>query len=106
MSEDLRIVRKTDTGLLVFFCPGCRCAHGVNTGWNFNGDYIKPTFTPSILVTGTETPTDEEVKRIMAGEKIEPRPTRCHTYVTNGTIMFLPDCTHRLAGQTVSLEPF
>jgi hypothetical protein len=27
----------------------------------------------------------------------------CHSFVTNGKIQFLADCTHKLAGQTVEL---
>jgi hypothetical protein len=40
----------------------------------------------------------------MAGEVIEPIPTVCHSYVTDGKIRFLDDCTHELAGKTVELE--
>lgn len=31
------------------------------------------------------------------------RPQVCHSYVTNGRIQYLGDCTHELAGQTVDL---
>ena len=27
----------------------------------------------------------------------------CHSFVTNGRIQYLGDCTHKLAGQTVDL---
>lgn len=30
----------------------------------------------------------------------------CHSFVTDGNIQFLSDCTHSLAGQTVPLKPF
>jgi hypothetical protein len=29
----------------------------------------------------------------------------CHSFVVEGTWQFLTDCTHRLAGVTVPLEP-
>lgn len=29
----------------------------------------------------------------------------CHSFVTDGKIRFLNDCTHDLAGQTVDLKP-
>lgn len=75
-----------------FFCPGCDERHHVIVGqWSFNGDFDHPTFNPSILVTyvasGTET------------------SRRCHSYVRDGKIQFLGDCTHHLAGQTVDLPP-
>jgi hypothetical protein len=30
---------------------------------------------------------------------------RCHSFITDGKIEFLSDCTHSLAGQTVELKP-
>ncbi|MCZ4340562.1 hypothetical protein O4H52_03015 [Sphingomonadaceae bacterium G21617-S1] len=33
-------------------------------------------------------------------------PAVCHSFVRNGQIEFLSDCTHALAGQTVPLPPF
>lgn len=80
-----------------FHCPGCKCGHMVITErgsrpgpqWTFNGDQMKPTFKPSIKVTGGNA----------AGVTI------CHSYVTDGMIEFLSDCTHELVGQTVKLEP-
>jgi hypothetical protein len=67
-----------------FLCPGCGERHALVEGrWAFNGDYERPTFTPSVLVSG-----DGAV---------------CHSFVTDGRIQFLSDCTHSLAGQTVEL---
>jgi hypothetical protein len=51
----------------------------------------RPTFSPSILVTW------EWGER--RGKKV------CHSYVREGQIQFLGDCTHKLAGQTVPLPP-
>lgn len=47
-----------------------------------------PTFRPSVLVNG--------------GRPNKTMPT-CHSFVTDGMIKFLNDCTHDLAGQTVAL---
>jgi hypothetical protein len=70
-----------------FDCPGCAPRlHVVGTGWTFNGDLDKPTFSPSVLVTGGTDPD-----------------YRCHSYVTDGKIRFLSDCSHKYAGQTVDL---
>lgn len=106
------VLRTLGDGLVGFWCAGCSEMHMVNTdasdrpAWGFNGNYEVPTFTPSILVTGVRRPTDDECDRIMAGEKIEPTPRVCHSFVTDGRIQFLGDCTHALAGQTVALQPF
>lgn len=105
-------LRTAEGGRLLFWCPGCDGAHQVQVGegagprWTFNGDYDRPTFTPSILVRGTEPITDDDHRRIMAGERVEPRPLVCHSFVTDGQIRFLGDCTHALAGWTVPLPDF
>jgi hypothetical protein len=86
-----------------FFCPGCKCGHGINTEpnkpngmggfvpvWTFNGDFEKPTIRASVLVNHGN----------------DGRNGRCHSFVTDGNIQFLDDCTHELKGQTVPLEDF
>ncbi len=97
--------------LLGFDCPGCGFYHQVQVGhgpgprWQRNGSMERPTFEPSILVTGVHRLTDEQYQRIVAGEKIEPKPLCCHSYVRDGRIQFLGDCSHEMAGQTVDLPP-
>jgi hypothetical protein len=90
-----------------FDCPGCGRFHTIPTAgpraWSFNGDFELPTFNPSLLVRGTQWLTDEEYDRIRAGEKIEPRPLVCHSFIRDGHIQFLSDCTHEMAGKTVAL---
>ena len=101
-----------DYSMVWLWCPGCdehhampvsKPSNGDGPMWTFNGDEEKPTLSPSILVRGTKQITDEEAKRIMKGEKIEPIPHVCHSFVTDGKIQFLGDCTHKLVGQTVDL---
>ncbi|MCM1564938.1 MAG: DUF6527 family protein [Dehalobacter sp.] len=90
-----------------FMCPGCNEHHAPKVhsphGWGYNDNPEKPTFTPSILVRGTKRITDDEAEMIMRGDHIEPVPFICHSFVTDGKIQFLNDCTHSLAGQTVEL---
>lgn len=82
---------------LSFHCPGCRRGHGVpvdgSRGWVWNQNLEKPTLSPSILVTYNGSD---------AGVDGAP-PAVCHSFVTDGRIQFLSDCTHELAGQTVDL---
>lgn len=105
-------LRSLEGDRLMFWCPGCDGAHqvGVGTGpgprWGYNGNADRPTFSPSILVRGTQPLTDEEHAAIMAGKPFKPRPLVCHSFVTDGRIQFLGDCTHALAGQTVDLPDF
>lgn len=102
-------VELQEDGSLWFDCPGCGLGHCLPVGngpgvrWGWNGSMDKPTFTPSILAQGTDRITDEECAILMAGGKIEPRPIVCHSFVTDGRIQFLNDCTHHLAGKTVDL---
>jgi hypothetical protein len=73
---------------LFFYCPGCEEMHSVNSTWEFNNDYDKPTLKPSILVKKYD------------GDKVI---ALCHSFITDGKIQFLSDCTHELKGQTVEL---
>lgn len=104
---------------LHFWCPGCNEHHQVTTtpsGWQWNGDLEKVTLTPSVLVTcghympshkaGEECWCTYNEKQIAAGK--EPSDWKCfccHSFVREGRIEFLSDCTHALAGQTVDLPP-
>jgi hypothetical protein len=76
----------------VIQCPGCGYGHLFHAGrWTFDGNLEEPTFSPSMLVNG---------------DPLFPNPAvpRCHSFVRNGKIEFLADCSHELAGQTVELE--
>lgn len=100
----------------VFMCPGCHSEHilGIADGctgarWTWNGDLVRPTFTPSVASRGHKLELDAkgewtgEWARDAAGNLI---PSVCHSFVTDGQIQFLPDCTHELANQTVPLQPW
>ena len=87
------VFRKLEKGNIAFMCIGCDEMHVIpiegNNAWGFNGDYEKPTLTPSIKVSAD---FDGRVpKRI------------CHSFVTDGEIKYLNDCTHELKGQTIKL---
>lgn len=92
-------LRSVQGGGIMFWCPGCDGAHMVRVGegpgprWGYNGNFDTPTFTPSILVTYNGRD---------AGVDGAP-PAVCHSFVTDGRIQFLGDCTHHLAGQTVDI---
>ncbi len=103
MSKCLPYVEDGEVTGYMVFCPGCGYGHLFNTKpgnsngvgghkptWTFNGDAEKPTFRASMLVRSV-------------GSGPELKPTVCHSFVTDGTIQFLGDSTHKLAGQTVPL---
>lgn len=109
-----KIHRQTEDRL-AFRCPGCNDTHTLSYRiWTFNGDLEKPTFRPSVLETtgchvAGHNPGDTcwctyNAEQREKGEPEAPfRCGRCHSFVTDGRIQFLGDCTHALAGQTVDL---
>lgn len=72
-----------------FLCPACRSLHALNNTWQFNGDLNKPTVSPSVRV------------HWFKGKQRELR--MCHSYIKDGMIQYLGDCTHKFAGKTVEL---
>ena len=122
MSALSKILRSATDGRLTWWCPGCNGAHQVpaairqapvavpdpgypdwtppheyyearDGAWSWNGSATRPTFQPSVLVRyeGTD-----------AGKDGAP-PAVCHSFVVDGRMQFLGDCTHALAGQTVPI---
>ena len=75
-----------------FHCEGCGNSHfvrvrGPKPCWKVHGvEEDKPTVSPSI--------------RVRAGRHI------CHSFVKDGKIQYLNDCTHELAGKTVEIPDF
>lgn len=101
-----------DPGLLLFYCPGCDEHHGVWTEapnaitgakWGWNGSMDKPTFTPSILVRYRHPKGYSNDNPAPVGWEGEYVDDICHSFITDGKIQFLNDCTHHLAGQTIEL---
>jgi hypothetical protein len=104
---------------LTFLCPGCGSHHSVRVGaadgrpvWGWNGSYETPTLTPSVLVREGHYARDGEqpgncycdfAERYPEQPPMKWKCGRCHSFVTDGRIQFLGDCTHALAGQTVDL---
>lgn len=103
-----RVVEEAGRQYLWIWCAGCQTHHRAVVsagGWAWNRSVDRPTLTPSVRVSGTRMPTDAEAERILAGERVDLERTCCHSFVTDGRIRYLDDCTHALAGQTVDLEP-
>lgn len=82
----------------MFECPGCGENHGISVdgsrGWTWNGNFERPTITPSILAKGL---------RFISEDTDETEAYVCHSFVTDGRIQFLGDCTHSKVNQTVDL---
>jgi len=110
-----KVLRNKDDSCWSFFCPGCEVTHNFYDSWVFNGDLERPTVEPSIKVEYCRyplvDPTTGDFARGADGEYIldEHRMLRgakkmtCHSFIRDGMIRFLADCTHGLAGKTVPL---
>ncbi|MCO6690366.1 DUF6527 family protein [Pseudomonas asiatica] len=109
-----RCLGQAHDGSLWFFCKGCDQPHSVKIGsgpgprWGYNENPEAPTFTPSVLVRWDQweppATTLEDREKIMRGEIVQTKvPKVCHSFVTDGRIQYLADCTHELAGQTIDL---
>lgn len=95
-----------------FMCPGCGQRHvlpigkGISPSWFFTGDVERPTLSPSIAARGILGVFDYagdwtgEWQIDAAGSTI---PFVCHSFVRDGRIEFLGDCSHSMAGKTVDL---
>lgn len=92
-----KVEKYEDTNMIGFYCPGCKVGHEVTSAWQFNDDFENPTFSPSILVTWPANPNAIEKFKEWRTER------RCHSFIKEGKIQFLDDCTHPLKGQTVEL---
>lgn len=117
MSALSPILRSGEGGRLMFRCPGCEGAHTVTVGdgsgprWGYNGNPAAPTFTPSVLVRSGHFIEGKAgdcwcTYEARTGEKSPFSCSVCHSFVTDGQIHFLSDCTHQLAGHTVPLPNF
>jgi hypothetical protein len=90
MKPVLHLYEHNGAKIAQFYCAGCSELHqvhvaGVNTPvWGWDGNVEKPTFSPSILVTS--------------------RDRKCHSFVRDGKIEFLSDCTHEFAGIPLPLR--
>lgn len=86
---------------LHYKCPACgwhsipvKIGGKSDQYWEWNGDLIKPTISPS-------------VKHFHNGYPIEDIPPFCcHYFLKNGVIEFCGDCTHNLSGQKIPLESY
>ncbi len=93
---------KLSDNSVALHCPGCESGHqvfvvGPRPVWGWNGSMEAPTFTPSLLIRYPANPDAIEEFKEWRTER------RCHSFITDGKIMFLTDSTHALAGKTVEI---
>ena len=64
-------------------------SRAATNNWSWNGDTEKPTLKPSILTEFTWGP--------------ERTIHRCHSFVNDGVVKFLSDCSHESANKEIEL---
>lgn len=97
----------------MIMCPACHFPHsmrvrrdgqpGPQWGYNFNEE--APTFTPSILSRSGHFMTGKSAENCVHCKEDDDRDMcqLCHSFITDGVIKFLDDCSHTMAGQSMSL---
>ena len=65
------------------YCVACSCYHTYTDEWHFNGNVIKPTFSPSL--------------KFQLGDRC------CHFNVKDGRIKYSHDCSHKYKNQDIEL---
>jgi hypothetical protein len=82
-----------------FDCPGCGIGHSFRTpDWTIVNDDLRfPTIRPSILL--------HKIDKVFENSN-GTLGHRCHSFITDGQIKFLNDCTHPMKNMIVPLEDF
>jgi hypothetical protein len=105
-------------GRYAFWCPGCKHDHIYYTvpphpngaSWQFNGDIITPSFTPSLLNRwGIHADPNWKPPENDFGKDYGKMPYSgiCHLFVTGGVINFCGDCSHEMSGmQNVPMREY
>lgn len=96
-------VIETSTGWMIRckYCqwhefPKRRLPNGA--AWNFNGDLVRPSFTPSMNYAANLPE--------MEGYNPEIPSSRCHFILTDGVMNYCGDCSHGGRGTSEPLQPF
>jgi hypothetical protein len=99
-----------DAGAVIgymFMCPGCKRDHAVHIAeknscgaqWSFNGNMEMPTFSPSLVQRIGPWPDGS----MQDGKNVGGTTDVCHLILTDEICQFQTDCTHELAGKSVTL---
>jgi len=70
---------------LAAYCPACKTYHLFDKRWTHNGDFDKPSFTPSMHVNAGQSDS-------------------CHSFLTDGMWHYSEDSGHEYAGRSLALD--
>jgi hypothetical protein len=80
------------------WCEACQRQHIVPDDWVFNNNMASPTFTPSIKIS-----YPNGYGRLDPDNGPLPKDYICHYSITDGSIIYHSDCTHRFASKILPL---
>jgi len=115
LGKIVEILKGTEDESRGFICPGCGDNHSVRVKgengpvWGYNWNDEKPTFSPSLLVKCGHYADGHIGPKCWCTWNQEnpknpgPECYICHSFIRDGKIQFLNDCTHKLAGKTIDL---
>lgn len=90
-----KVIAVADDSGWIIYCFACGCGHKFNRKqWQFNGDYVLPTFSPALRWRVPPNPLSNQHEHI------------CHCTIRDGKIEYADDCTHAMAGMTYDLHEF
>ena len=72
-----------DDGILAW-CPACDTYHLFDSRWTHNGDFNKPSFTPSMHINADQSDS-------------------CHSFLTDGIWHYCSDSKHEYANKNIAL---
>lgn len=114
MNEKIVVHTHEDSVHHSHWCPACGHMHSVPVRgtrgpvWAQSGGLDKPTYAPSIKVTSGHY-NEGHIGDCWCnyeqrfGQLSPFKCSICHYHIVNGQIIFCPDSTHHLAGQTIDL---
>lgn len=99
MNQVSPVLRSAGNGRYFHWCPACEEMHQIYSvsGWTFDGNLQKPTFSPSFKHGGLRC---KNIDGRWTGEYVrddhgKPADGTCHYIITGGMIQFCPDSWHK-----------
>lgn len=104
MGQISKVLRRAERGH-AHWCPACEEMHVIPDSWTFDGNLEKPTFQPSVRISGKQHLI---VNGKWTGEWVRGPDGKaldycCHYVLTAGVLDFKDDCTHALRSRLVPL---
>lgn len=88
---------------LSFYCPACGRRHHIDDTWTVSGTDERPTVNPSVLSLYRHPKGHDNSNPAPLGYDGEYVEDRCHLFIRDGVLEYLPDCTHGLPSARIEM---